>query len=331
MTGCSAARARERIDDARLRRLLAIAALPFLIQAAPPPAEDPREPAAPAGAVRVTIETLAVDRRGTWSLGADVAEIFSDSTGVLKKSATLLGRGAGSGAREMVEMTARLTPTLERGGGCALRIEAETRGAVAGAAAGAKPRRPDRVRATIVLKPAEERLVEAYSSTTTQGRLALKVRCEPAGAEPGETPGSETRFVDFLLSVSRADGDEDLRAMKSNGLRAMLGREASDLFSFNVPLETDRSGAPRYRREKLEVTLTPTVVSAGRVQVQIGVRGELATVGADTAPVIHPIEHADMIVVAPGEAREVDIDVRSGGPGEGWARVRYRLSVVGTF
>ena len=314
-----------------LRLLVPLASLTILAHAAPPPAQGSGTPGPPTDAVRLTIDTIAVDRRGTWSLGTDVADLFSGGTGVLEKSATLIRRGDESGAREMVRMTARLTPTLDPGGGCSLRIKTETQGVVAGASVGAKPRPPERTRATIVLKPDQERLVEVYASAATQGRLALKVRCDTPPGASGPMSESDLRFVDFILSVARAEGDGDPQPMKSNRLRATLGHEASNLFSFNVPLDPDATGAKRYRREKLEVTLTPTLESGGRVQILIGVRGEMATVGADTAPVAHPIEHEDTVVVESGERRDIDIDVRSSGPEEGWNRVRYRLAVVGTF
>ena len=306
---------------ASLAALLAVtvAASP-LRQKTPTPAE------APVGAVHVTIETIAVDRRGTWSVGTDIADIFSGSTGVLRKSATLISRD-GAGAREMVELTARITPTLVPAGGCALRIETEARSVVAGAKVGSRPRQPDRARAAIDLKPDEEHLVEAYSSTATQGRLALKVSCgSPAG--PSE---SDVRFIDFVLSVARGEGDKEPQPMKSNQLRATLGREASNLFSFNVTLGPDTTGAKRYRKEELEVQLTPALESGGRIQVEIAVRGELATVSAEGAPVIHPFDRQDTLILAPGETRSLDIDVRSSGAEEGWARVRYRLGVTGAF
>src|SRR5881397_2507064 len=130
-----------------LRVLVSIAALPLLVSAAPPPTEASAAPLPPTGAVRVTVETIVVDRRGTWSLGTDVADLFSGGTGVLEKSATLIGRGDETGAREMVKMTARLMPTLAPNGDCSLRIETETRGVVTGAARGGKSRQPDRTRA----------------------------------------------------------------------------------------------------------------------------------------------------------------------------------------
>src|SRR5258706_14938236 len=157
----------------RSRLVLLLALLPLPLAAATPPGGDPGAVRAPTGAVRVIIETMGIDRRGTWSLGTDIADLFSGSTGVLHKSATLISRDGTSGAREMIEMTARLTPTLRKEGGCALGLVTETRSVVAGARATAKPARPDRVRASIVLKPEEERLIDAYVSSTTQGRLAL--------------------------------------------------------------------------------------------------------------------------------------------------------------
>jgi hypothetical protein len=316
----------------RSGRLLAPLLAPLLLGMAAPPRPTPApKDAASTAAVRVTVETIAVDRRGTWSLGTDVADLISGSSGVLKKSATLISRAPGSDAREMVEMTVRLTATVTPGGGCSLNVGTETRGVVSGAKSAGKARQPDRTRATVVLKTDQERLVDAYSSAATQGRLALKLRCDapPAAAVP--VSEADLQFVDFVLSVARADGETDPRPLKSDQLHAILGREASVLFSFNAPLDPDAQGGKRYRREKLEVGLTPLVVSGGRVQVEIRVLGEMATVGADVPPVTHPIEHADTIVLAAGETREIDVDVRSSGDDEGWARVHYRLAVVGTF
>jgi len=219
-------------------------------------------------------------------------------------------------------MTVRFKAALNPGGGCTVDIGTETRGVVSGARAGGTPRRPDRTRATIVLKPEQERLIEAYASASTQGSLALRVRCAAPPAPTGSVSESDLQFVDFVLSVARAEGEKDPRPMKSDQLHAIVGRETSILFSFNVPLEPDVDGAKRYRREKLEVALTPLLVSGGRVQIALHVEGEMATVAADSAPVLHPIEHAETLVVAPGEQREVDIDVRSSDPGEGWERVR---------
>ena len=317
----------------RLLRLLGpIAALPVLVvQAAAPPSPGPAAGASPKGAVRVSVETIAIDRRGTWSLGTDVADLFSGRSGVLEKSATLMSRGTDPGVREMVQLTTHLTPTLTPDGGCSLRIETETKSVVSGASTGGKPPRPDRTRVTIALAPEQERLVTAYSSAVTQGRLSLRVRCETPPASPRGPSEIDLRFVDFILSVARSEGDKDPEPMKSDMLRAAVGREASDLFSFNVTLDPDASGSKRYRREKLEVALTPTLMSGGRVQIAMGVKGELATISADDAPVVHPIEHEESVVLSSGEKSEIEIEVRSSGPEEGWARVHYRLAVVATF
>ena len=73
-------------------------------------ADAPAQPApAPkVAAIRVMLETIAVDRRGTWSVGSDVADIFPGSTGVLEKSATLIGRQEVDPPREMVQLKARI-------------------------------------------------------------------------------------------------------------------------------------------------------------------------------------------------------------------------------
>src|SRR5262245_54052633 len=97
----------------RLERLLVVLAAPsLLLHAAPPRPAAAVTPAPSTRAVRVTVETIAVDRRGTWSLGTDVADLFSGGSGVLRKSATLISRQETPEAREMVEMTVHLTPIL---------------------------------------------------------------------------------------------------------------------------------------------------------------------------------------------------------------------------
>ncbi len=281
-----------------------------------------------AGAARVAIETIAVDRRGTWTVGHDEADIFPGSSGSLSKSATLIGR-QGRTAREIVQLSARVAPVLRAGGACTLRIDVETRSVAAGTGAPPRPAsRVDRRSADLVLDPEEERLVEAYESSITRGRLALKVRC---AAAPPAAVGASPQFVDFLLSIARGDGEQELRALKSNGLRATLGREASNLFSFNVPLEPRPGGGKRYRKEELEVTLSPVLVSGGRLQVEMRVRGELATISSSEEAIPHPIDRRETLVVAPGEPLRLDVDIASSGSEEGWSRVRYRLEVVSRF
>ncbi|MBI1949739.1 MAG: hypothetical protein HYS34_00045, partial [Acidobacteria bacterium] len=69
----------------------------------------------------------------------------------------------------------------------------------------------------------------------------------------------------------------------------------------------------------------------GRLQVEVALRGELATVSADASSAAHPFAHMDTMVLAPGEMDSLDIDVRSSGAEEGWSRVRYRLGVTAAF
>jgi len=297
-------------------------------QAAPAQAPDQKKmDTQPPGALRVTVETIAVDRRGTWTVGTDVADIFPDSTGVLEKSATLVGRQPADPPREMVQLRTNVTPTLQAGGACVLRIEAETRRAVTGAGTTRGRSAPDRTSTSVVLKEDESRLVEVYSSPVTQGRLALKVRC--GAASPAER--SEVQFVDFTLTVSRADDEGTLAPIKSNRLRSSLGREASTQASFNLPLPADDAGGKRYRNEEIEATLAPVLMSGGRLQIELHVHGELATVSAREARTSHPLEHKETIVVSSGEPRSVDLEVLSSGAREGWSKVRYRVDVVCEF
>ncbi len=296
---------------------------------APAPAPTPASAEAP-GAVRVAIETIAVDRRGTWSVGTDDADLFSGGTGVLERSATLVGRRAQRPPREMARLMARISPTLRPDGACLLRIESETRAVVAGASAEARPPPPDRRAATVTLKPDEEKLLEVYASSVTDARLALKVRCGAPSAS-GAAAGADLELIDAVLSIARGEMDGELKPLKTDSLTAALGREATDLFSFNVPLDPSEKGGKRYRRESLEARVSPALISGGRVQVAFEVRGEVATVSASQATVSHPIEQTATLVLASGEVHTLDIDVTSSGPEEGWSRLRYRLQLVCRF
>ena len=315
--------------------------------AASPAARPAPSPAPPPGAARVTVETIAVDRRGTWSVGTDQADIFSGGSGVLKRIATLIGRDGEEPPREMIDLGVRIFPTLRSGGGCAVRLESEARTVVAGAPPGARPPAPARSTAAIVLEPEEGRLVEVYASAVTAGRLALKVSCAAAawgsagGAPPGPGGASPVRpggaasagleFIDFVLAVSRGDEENPVAFLKANRLRSSLGHEAGNLFSFQLPLPDDARGSRRYRREKLEVTLTPAVVSAGQVQVELRIHGEVATVSATEPTVSHPVDRAETLVLRSGGTHRVDLEVPSSGAQEGWGRVRYEIQITSRF
>src|SRR2546426_673880 len=110
-----------------------------------------------------------------------------------------------------------------------------------------------------------------------------------------------------------------------------MGRASCYPSALDTPLAKAAEGGQRSLRGKTGRTLASSLSScAWRPTVTRGT-SELATVSADAAPVTHPIDHEDTVVIAPGEKSEVDIDLRSSGPEEGWKRVHYRLSVVGTF
>jgi hypothetical protein len=282
------------------------------------------------GAVRVAIETIAVDRRGTWSVGTDDADLFSGGTGVLEKTATLIGRREQRPPREMARLTARISPTLSPDGGCLLRIESETRAVVIGASAASRPPPPDRRATTVTLKPDEERLLEVYASSVTEARLALKISCGAAPA-PGGTGEAGPELVEAVLSIARGEMDGELKPLKTDTLTAAVGREATDLLSFNAPLDPSEKGGKRYRRESLEARLSPSLISGGRVQIAFEVRGEVATVSAGEPAASHPIERVATLVLASGEVHTLDIDVASSGPEEGWSRLRYRLQLVCRF
>lgn len=275
-------------------------------------------------AARISVETVVVDRQGTWIAGSDIADVFPGSTGVLKRSVTLQGR-LEPRRRETVDLIARIAPSLLPDGGCSLRLETEVRRSLEEGPKGQRPSRPETRSVSLDLRQDEDRLVEIYASGLTDGRLAVKVRC--GAAVPGDTAvAAERSFVEFLVSVARGEGEAEPVSLKRDALRALLGREASTLFSFNVPLEADEAGGKRYRRETMEVALSPVLISGDRVQVELRIGGELATVSASAATVTHPIERRQTLVMAPGQPHGVDIEV-AGGVGEGWTRVRYRLEI----
>ncbi|MGH9750014.1 MAG: hypothetical protein ACRD6R_08840, partial [Candidatus Polarisedimenticolia bacterium] len=290
------------------------------------PAEAAPAPRARAGTVAVIVDTIAIDRRGTWTAGTDEARIASGTDGVLEKSIALIGR-QDPGTREMVQLTARLAPVLRVDGTCRLGIDSEVTPVIGGAAKGAPSSRPHRRSLSLDLAAGEERLVEVYSSSHTQARIGLKVRCSEAVVEG--VP--DARFVRFHLSVARAEEDRSLELLKTNVLRAAVGREAGNVFSFNVPLEeTPRTGA-RYRREHVEVKLVPVLFGEGRLQTQVEIKGELATVSANEATTRHPFARSVELDQSSGGVQEFDFEISSSGAEEGWTRVRYRLTVVCSY
>lgn len=280
------------------------------------------------GAIRIVIETIAVDRRGTWSVGTDAADIFPGKAGVLERSVTLLGRGGDDAPRETVEIKARVTPERDPEGGCAVRIESEVSRTEEVGAASSPRAQPERRSVSLNIGSGEEQLVELYVSTLTRCRLAVKVGCDPSASS---IPGSEPRQVDLEISVARAEGDAEPAPLKRNRLSSFLGRAASVFFSFNVALPELESGGERYRRESLEANLAPILISGGRLQLAVEINGELATISSSSPTVSHPVESRTTLVLEPGEQGSIEIVVSSSGEDEGWSVVRFRLDVVSRF
>ena len=305
----------------------------------PPAAAAPRagdgapQVSAGAGALQVVIETIVVDRRGTWSAGADEASIFPGTTGVLEKSVTLIGRRGASPARETVRLTTRVAPGRTPEGECALRISITPRPALEGSAGPGPPAGAHDRSVSITLKPEERRLVEAYASAVTEGRLALEVRC---GAPPGPDAGVTPRLIEIDLALERVADEGRVETLRHDRLNAALGREASRRFTFTVPLDgpgpAPEEGPARYRSDSLEILLFPRLVSAGRLQLEITLRGELVTMSRLGAEARHPIERVETMVLPPGRPHTIEVEARAGDTAaEGWSRALYRVSVTGRF
>jgi hypothetical protein len=284
------------------------------------------DPAPRPGVARVTVETIAVDRHGTWSAGVDEADLRSGTEGILERSATLIGRGD-RGAREMVQVTARIVPVLQDGV-CILKIDSTVNGVRGGAGGAATAGNPPETRSVVLhLGPGQEPLTEIYSSAHTGGRVALKTRC----AEALVVKSPDPRLASFTLSVARSGDDGRLVPLKTDGLSAAIGREASSVFAFNVPLPEAETTGRRYRREHLEVRVTPLLFVDNRLQFDLRVAGELATVAARLPTVSHPVERAELVDLPPGGTHALEIEVGSSGAAEGWSKVSYRLTVACTF
>jgi hypothetical protein len=290
-------------------------------------AQSARHPGDHDSALRVFLEPIAVDGRGTWSLGSETADIFPGDVGVLKKTATLLGRQERNPPREMIELTIRVTPAIRDDGNCGLHVDAETSRVITGVPLD-RTVPPAQTIASVVVATEAERLLEVYSSPFTLGRLALRIRCGP---RPPDATVAEAPQIDFVLSIDRAEEKEPLKLLKTNVLTSGVGREASNLFNFNVPLPEGEGGERRYRRERIEIRLAPELLSGGRLQVAVGVEGEIASVSALDPAVVHAIEYQETAVLAAGQLHSIELEVLSSGSEEGWSRLRYRISVLGRF
>ena len=308
--------------------LAATAADPALV----PPAAD-----ADGAAVRVVIETMVIDRRGTWSAGTDQADLIPGSSGVLMKSITLEAKD-GRRTKEPIAVEARLVPGMPQPGGpaCVLALEIETHAVSAvqgktgsaGAAARTSGRPVGRVSSALTLAAGEERLVDAYVSPKSGNKVAFRVRCGEARHEDD----GDHAMIAIDLEVERRVEGEASSIIGDQRLVALLGREVSATVSDHTTLagaeEGDEGG--RFRRERLDVTLSPVVAVAGKLQIEVRVEGEVATVRESGKATAHPIERTEVFLVAPLEARSFEI-VLPGSAKEGWTDLRFLVQVRARF
>jgi hypothetical protein len=82
---------------------------------------------------------------------------------------------------------------------------------------------------------------------------------------------------------------------------------------------------------EIDATITPLIVVAGKLQVDVHLKGEIATVRAGAATVSYPIDHSETFIVAPSEPRSFAVEVAARGPDEGWQRVTLTLGVIARF
>jgi hypothetical protein len=323
----------------------------LLLLAASAARADATAPRADGVAVHVAIETFGIDRKGTWSAGADEADLLPSAPGVLEKTLTLSGRDARRTA-ETVMVRARFTsdPAPPDGAACSLAAEFETRRESAAAGAAGKTGGKDAGKhagkgsgagtgtiaasgvidtrtATVTLAAGEERLLEVYSSPLIEGRVAMRVSCAPSRAEARSIPD----LVTIDLSVEKDAEGEPAEVLRNQRLVAALGREASAVVTANATLPDDADGGKRYRRERIEATLTPALIVSGKLQLEIQFAGEIATVSASGRSVSHPIDRKETFIVGPNETRSFVIDVASGGPDEGWAKLKLTVDVTARF
>jgi hypothetical protein len=321
-----------------------VACLGLLLAAAAPP--QPAVPAAPppadGAAIHVSLETFVIDRKGTWSAGSDEADLLPGTPGVLQRTITLTGRDK-SRTQDKVTVKARFTPDAELppdGAVCSLHAEFETRRDAAGpeatrgsAAPGGKTAKiaaegpVDRRDALVTLAAGEERLIDVYASPLNNGRVAMRVRCAPSRVET-------KAVLDMLaldLSVQKDGEDEPAEILRSQRLLATLGHEAGTVVTANATLPDAADGSKRYRREEIDLTLTPLIVVAGKLQIDIHLTGEIATVGAGGKTESYPLERSETFVVSPSEPRSFTVEIAARGADEGWKRITLTVGIIARF
>ncbi|HKQ97716.1 MAG TPA: hypothetical protein VJV75_07570, partial [Candidatus Polarisedimenticolia bacterium] len=279
-----------------------------------------------------------VDRGGTRTLGGDEADLVPGVVGVLRKEITLVGRDERR-TKEPIVVEVRLMPdaAVPDGKTCALATRLTTRRA-AGAKSQEKtgaPKKPaaakddhlDLRETSLALGDAETRMIEAYASPVTGGRVAFRFECAPARPAHDAIP----EFVTIDLQVEKSGEGESSEMLRNQRLVAALGREASTVVSANTTLPDGADGSKRYRRDRLEAILTPLVVTAGRLQLSVQVRGDATTMSSESAPSIAEFDRTESFLLAAGERRTFMIDVAAAGRDDGWTKITLRVDVVARF
>jgi hypothetical protein len=279
--------------------------------------------------VHVQVETVIVDHGGTHSGGADEADLVPGAAGVLTKEITLTGRDRRR-TREPIVLETRLTPEAvpPEGKVCALRLQAETRRqAREPRTAATRGALLDRRETVIALADGEERLIEVYASSMTGGRVALKLRCDQARAAADGIPD----LVTLDLRIEKRADDEATELLRSQRLVAALGREVSTVIVANQGLPDEPGGGQRYRRERIEAVLSPVVLVAGRLQLEVRITGDITTVSSGGGQTLLPFERVETCLLGAGERRAFDIAVAAGAADAGWTRLTLAVEVIARF
>ena len=311
-----------------LAAALLTAAVPLAAAWGSADGSDPQDPSPPTGgAVRVLIETIVVDGFGTNSVAQEEADLFRGQSGVISKSLTLKGRAGSAYRQEQVELTARVA----RGDGdrpsCPLMLAIVATGSPLGAPA-PTPSDGDRKALSLALDAGESAMTPAYVSPWTGARITLRITC--GESQPADVPGTRSSMA-FDIALERAEDDAPPQLLRSDRLSTTLGGEVGSLFSSNRPLPDTAEGERRYRSERLDVQISPSILSGGRLQVEVRLRGEVATIAASGSDGRHPIDVEETLVLASGESGDIEVTVAASPEEAGWSRVRYLLRVTGRF
>jgi len=311
-----------------LAAALLAAAAPLATASGSAEGSDPQDPSRPkSGAVRVIIETIVVDGLGTNSVARDEADLFRGQSGVVSKSLTLKGRAGSAFRQEQVELNTRLARGDDDRTSCPLMLAIVATSAPVGAPA-ATPADAERKALSLALDAGETEMTPAYVSPWTGARITLRITC--GEAQPADVPGTWSSMA-FDIALERAEDDAPPQLLRSDRLSTTLGREVGSLFSSNRPLPDTAEGERRYRSERLDVQVSPSILSGGRLQVEVRVRGEVATIAASGTHGRHPIDVQETLVLASGESGDIEVIVAASPEEDGWSSVRYLLRVTGRF